>query len=153
MTLQYGNSRKVEGLAAVHQLALAVYAATEQWPREERYGLTAQARRAAHSAAANIAEGWAKHGRRDLRRYLSISRGWRSRFGASCTTSAMQPRRRPGNSSRHSAPSGRPLGSLRLVHACSRLFSPVPARFRLTSVPACSRPFRSVRVRSSAAGR
>jgi four helix bundle protein len=58
-----------------HQLALAVYAATDGWPSDERYGLIAQARRAAHSAAANIAEGWAKHGRHDLRRYLSISRG------------------------------------------------------------------------------
>src|SRR5687768_12904487 len=51
-----------------HQLALAVYAATDGWPSDERYGLIAQARRAAHSAAANIAEGWAKHGRHDLRR-------------------------------------------------------------------------------------
>jgi four helix bundle protein len=58
-----------------HELALAVYRATDGWPSEEKYGLTAQARRAAHSAAANIAEGWAKDGRRDLRRYLSISRG------------------------------------------------------------------------------
>jgi four helix bundle protein len=50
-------------------------------PREERYGLTAQARRAAHSAAANIAEGWAKHGRRDLCLYLSISRGSLAELG------------------------------------------------------------------------
>jgi four helix bundle protein len=58
-----------------HQLALAVYAATDTWPHDERYGLSTQARRAAHSAAANIAEGWARHGPRELRRYLSITRG------------------------------------------------------------------------------
>ena len=64
-----------------HELALAVYEATDTWPRDERYGLTAQARRAAHSAAANIAEGWAKHGRRELQRYLSISRGSLAELG------------------------------------------------------------------------
>ena len=58
-----------------HQLALAVYGATDSWPRAERYGLSAQARRAAYSAAANIAEGWARHGPRELRRYLSMTRG------------------------------------------------------------------------------
>ena len=58
-----------------HQLCLAVYAATNSWPPGERYGLTAQARRAAHSAAANIAEGSAKKGSREFRRYLDISLG------------------------------------------------------------------------------
>ena len=58
-----------------HQLCLAVYAATNSWPPAERYGLTAQARRAAHSAAANIAEGSAKKGPREFRRYLDISLG------------------------------------------------------------------------------
>jgi four helix bundle protein len=72
---------KLRAWQLCHQLALAVYAATDQWPSEERYGLTAQARRAAHSAAANIAEGWAKHGRRELCRYLSISRGSLAELG------------------------------------------------------------------------
>ena len=40
-----------------HELVLAVYAATRDWPRFEVYGLTSQVRRAAVSAAANIAEG------------------------------------------------------------------------------------------------
>jgi four helix bundle protein len=58
-----------------HELALAVYAATDSWPKAELFGLTSQARRAVHSVAANIAEGWAKRGRRELRRYLDISLG------------------------------------------------------------------------------
>ncbi len=41
----------------------------------ERYELTAQMRRAALSVPANIAEGSAKQGSRELRRYLNISLG------------------------------------------------------------------------------
>jgi four helix bundle protein len=58
-----------------HQLALKVYDLTEGWPTQERYGLTAQIRRAALSAATNIAEGTAKRGPRELRRYLDITLG------------------------------------------------------------------------------
>ena len=58
-----------------HELALKVYDLTERWPTQERYGLTAQIRRAALSAATNIAEGTAKRGPRELRRYLDISLG------------------------------------------------------------------------------
>ena len=58
-----------------HQLCLAVYRSTNSWPSGERFGLTSQARRAAHSAAANIAEGSAKRGSREFRRYLDISLG------------------------------------------------------------------------------
>src|SRR5690606_9453235 len=58
-----------------HELTLAVYAATADWPRSELYGLVAQIRRAAVSAEANIAEGSAKRGRREFRRFLDISLG------------------------------------------------------------------------------
>jgi four helix bundle protein len=64
-----------------HKLALAVYGATDEWPRSERYELTSQARKAGHSAAANIAEGWAKHGSRELCRYLNISLGSLAELG------------------------------------------------------------------------
>jgi four helix bundle protein len=43
-----------------HELALAVYTATRQFPTQERYGLTSQTRRAAFSAAVNIVEGSAR---------------------------------------------------------------------------------------------
>jgi four helix bundle protein len=42
---------------------------------EEKFGLTSQARRAASSVAANIAEGAARFGSRELKRYLNISLG------------------------------------------------------------------------------
>jgi four helix bundle protein len=66
---------RLKAWQSCHQLALAVYAATDRWPRQELFGLTSQARRAAHSAAANIAEGSAKRGPREFRRYLNISLG------------------------------------------------------------------------------
>lgn len=67
-----------EGLRAwqeSHQLVLNVYRATESWPSRELYGLTSQARRAAFSIAANIAEGVAKRGQREFRRFLDTAVG------------------------------------------------------------------------------
>ena len=58
-----------------HQLTLAIYEASRGWPSTERYGLTAQARSAASSAAANIAEGAARLGPREFKRFLDISLG------------------------------------------------------------------------------
>ena len=57
------------------QLVLSVYRSTASWPPEERYGIVAQARRAAFSAAANIAEGSAKRGHREFRRFLDVTLG------------------------------------------------------------------------------
>ena len=57
------------------ELAVAVYRVTAQFPRYELYGLTSQTRRAAFSAAANIAEGSAKRGAREFRRFLDIAIG------------------------------------------------------------------------------
>lgn len=58
-----------------HELTLAVYSASKSWPAEEKFGLTSQARRAAASVAANIAEGAARFGSKELKRYLNISLG------------------------------------------------------------------------------
>jgi len=58
-----------------YELALKVYEATDSFPRSELYGLTSQVRRAAFSMVANIAEGAAKRGRREFRRYLDIALG------------------------------------------------------------------------------
>jgi four helix bundle protein len=66
---------KFEAWKITHELALEVYRVTEYWPPSERYQLTAQTRRAALSAPTNIAEGAAKRGVREFRRYLDISLG------------------------------------------------------------------------------
>jgi four helix bundle protein len=72
------RGKRHEGLkswSACHSLALAIYRITARWPQREMYGLTSQARRAAYSGAANIAEGAAKRGSAEFRRFLDISLG------------------------------------------------------------------------------
>ena len=54
---------------------LRVYAQTAKFPKEELFGLTAQARRAAVSIAANIAEGSARNGDKEFARFIYISLG------------------------------------------------------------------------------
>ena len=66
---------RLKSWTACHELALAIYRVTQDWPANELYGLTSQARRAAYSASANIAEGSAKRGAREFRRYLDMSVG------------------------------------------------------------------------------
>jgi four helix bundle protein len=56
-------------------LAVAVYRATEQFPKHELYGLTAQIRRSAVSVASNIAEGQGRLGPPEFRHFLGQSRG------------------------------------------------------------------------------
>jgi four helix bundle protein len=66
---------RFEAWKVSHELALAIYAATRQWPRSELYGLTSQLRRAALSAPTNIAEGSARRGPAEFRRFLNYSLG------------------------------------------------------------------------------
>jgi len=58
-----------------YRLVLGVYDATDGFPKHELYGLTSQARRAAFSVVANIAEGSAKRGGPEFRRYLDVALG------------------------------------------------------------------------------
>lgn len=54
---------------------VAVYRLTAAFPKEERFGLTSQMRRAAVSVGSNIAEGCGRGGNRELIRFLYISSG------------------------------------------------------------------------------
>lgn len=57
------------------QLVGTVYGITRALPSEERFVLTPQLRRAAWSVPANIAEGNAKLGMREMRRYFDCALG------------------------------------------------------------------------------
>ncbi len=56
-------------------LAKQVYAMTRAFPSDERFGLTAQLRRAAISVPSNIAEGQARRGRKEFVQFLSHAEG------------------------------------------------------------------------------
>ena len=66
---------RLEAYRAAHELAKGVYRLTRGFPVDERFGLVAQLRRASVSVAVNIAEGSAKRGSREFRRFLDISLG------------------------------------------------------------------------------
>ena len=57
------------------QLCTHVYGLTKRFPPEERYGLTAQIRRAAVSIPSNIAEGYSRNTKRDYLHFLWMANG------------------------------------------------------------------------------
>ncbi len=58
-----------------HKFVVGVYQYSGTFPKRETYGLAQQMRRAAVSIPANIAEGFARHGRLDKVRFLNIAEG------------------------------------------------------------------------------
>jgi len=57
------------------QLAVSIYRLTRDFPREEIYGLTSQARRSVVSISSNISEGQGRLTRGGFRQFLGIARG------------------------------------------------------------------------------
>jgi len=55
------------------ELVIAIYKLTEEFPKEEIYGLTSQIKRAAVSIPSNIAEGKMRGGNIEFKRYLYIA--------------------------------------------------------------------------------
>ena len=74
------NFRKLKVWEKSHQLVLAVYMETQNFPREEKFGITSQLRRAASSVPANIAEGCGRAGGDDTTRFFQIA------LGSACET-------------------------------------------------------------------
>jgi len=53
-----------------HQFVLSAYCLSDNFPQNEKYGLTSQIRRSAVSVPANIVEGFKKKTRPDKARYM-----------------------------------------------------------------------------------
>jgi len=66
---------ELEAWQKSHSLTLAVYKITNRFPKEERFGLVSQLRRASSSVPANIAEGFGRRTTKDFVRFLDISAG------------------------------------------------------------------------------
>jgi len=58
-----------------HQITLAIYRCTRDFPREETYGIVSQLRRCSSSVAANIAEGCGRSGNAEFGRFLTVAMG------------------------------------------------------------------------------
>ena len=72
-----GNYRDLKVYEKAYVAAKAVYMnLTPKFPREEKYGLTDQIKRASISIALNIAEGYGKgDSKKEFVRYLNMARG------------------------------------------------------------------------------
>ena len=70
-----GDYRKLRVWQQARRLTNQAYRVTAGFPSEERFGLTAQIRRAAVSIMANIAEGCGRNRDGELLRFLTIARG------------------------------------------------------------------------------
>ncbi|NOZ60393.1 MAG: four helix bundle protein [Calditrichaeota bacterium] len=69
------NIRNYDVFKLSHEMVLKIYEVTKSFPKEERYGLTSQLRRAAYSIPMNLIEGGAKNSEGEFRRFVDIAVG------------------------------------------------------------------------------
>jgi four helix bundle protein len=69
------NHRNLRAWQQAVGLVEQVYRVTESFPKTEQYGLRSQLRRAAVSVPANIAEGAARQGTKELLYFLNVASG------------------------------------------------------------------------------
>jgi len=67
--------RELQVWRKAHDLTLATYNVTKQFPTDEKYGLVSQLRRASSSIASNIAEGCGRGSDSDFARCCQIAMG------------------------------------------------------------------------------
>jgi len=69
------NHYNLKAFQLAKQLAHSVYDITSAFPKQERYTLTSQVRRAALSVPSNIVEGCGRESNQELIRFLYIAHG------------------------------------------------------------------------------
>ena len=67
------DHKKLRAFELADEVALLVYRATRDFPKEEMFGLTSQMRRAAVSVPSNIVEGCARESQAEYLRFLEIA--------------------------------------------------------------------------------
>jgi four helix bundle protein len=68
------DHRKLRVFHLAHELTIAIYKDTRNFPRDEWFGLRQQLRRAAVSVAANLVEGSARRGGAEYCHFINIAR-------------------------------------------------------------------------------
>jgi four helix bundle protein len=69
------NFEDVDLWKKAHLWVLAIYRFTQGFPKEEKFGLVSQLRRAAVSVPANFVEGFKRRGLADKARFYNIAQG------------------------------------------------------------------------------
>jgi len=69
------NYRNLEVWKLGILLVKEIYALSNNFPNDEKFGLSSQIKRAAVSIPSNIAEGYGRGSDKDFRRFLLIARG------------------------------------------------------------------------------
>jgi len=67
--------RRLDAWNSSVDLVMAIYQVTERLPKEERFALISQLRRAATSVPSNIAEGAARQTKKEFANYIHIAQG------------------------------------------------------------------------------
>ena len=67
--------KKIQVWQKAHNFVLTMYKATENFPREELFGLTSQIRRATASIPTNIAEGAGRETQKEFSRFIHVAAG------------------------------------------------------------------------------
>jgi four helix bundle protein len=69
------QAQDMEVFKLSHFLTLEIYRLTENFPPEEKFGLSAQMRRSAYSIPINIAEGASRLSTKEYKQFVAIARG------------------------------------------------------------------------------
>jgi four helix bundle protein len=73
--MSYKDFSEMPVWKAALELLVRIYDVTSEFPKEEKFGMTSDMRRAANSVTHNIAEGFGRFENKDKTRFYKISRG------------------------------------------------------------------------------